>query len=97
MRCGVEWAEGFDRIPEEVDAHGHLGVERVDVEDAAAQGKLARLFAEGFVGVAEIFRQPFGEIAERKFLALAHDDLRLGAGLGGGGAAGDGAWGASDE
>ena len=62
MRRGVERAQRLDRVAEEVDAHGHLRVQRIDVEDAAAQGIFAGLFAQRLVGVAEVFGETLGEI-----------------------------------
>ena len=83
LRRGVERAERFDGVAEEVDAHRHLRVQRVDVEDAPAQGVFAGLLAERFVSVAKVFGEALGKIAERQFLAFADDDLGLGGGLGG--------------
>ena len=61
LRGGVEWSNGFDLVAKEVDAHRHLGIEWVDVEDAAAQGVFAGLFAERFVVVTEIDGEALGE------------------------------------
>ena len=82
LRCGVEGPEGFDRVAEEVDANGHLRVQRIDVEDAAAQGIFAGLFAQRLMGIAEIFGETLGEILQGELLPLADDDLSLGRGLG---------------
>ena len=97
LRRRVERTERFDRIAEEVDAHGHLRVERIDVEDAAAQGIFAGLFTEGLVGVAEVFGESLGEVAQGELLALADDDLGLGGSLGRWRASGDGTGRAGDE
>ena len=97
LRRGVERAERLDDVAEEVDAHGHLRVQGVDVEDAAAERVFTRLLAEGLMGVAEVFGETLGEITEGELLALADDDLRLGRGFGGGRAAGERAGRAGDE
>jgi hypothetical protein len=78
----VERTERLDRVAEEVDTHGHLRVQRIDVEDATAQGIFAGLFAERLVGVAEIFGEALGEVLQGELLALADHDLGLGRGLG---------------
>ena len=82
LRRGVERTERFHGVTEEVDAHGHLRVEGIDVEDAAAQGVFPGLFAEGLVGVAEVFGESLREFAQGQLLALADDDLGLGGGFG---------------
>ena len=97
LRRGVERTERFDRVAEEVNAHGHLRVERIDVKDAATQRIFAGLLAEGFVGVAEISGETFGKILQGEFLALTDDNLRLGGGLGGRRTAGERAGRAGDK
>ena len=97
LRRRVERAERLDDVAEEVDAHGHLRVQRIHVEDAAAQRVFAGLFAEGLVGVAEVFGESLGEVAQSELLALADDDLRLGRGFRRGRAAGERAGRAGDE
>ncbi|MEY4033734.1 MAG: hypothetical protein RL492_928 [Verrucomicrobiota bacterium] len=97
LRRWVEGAEGFDLVAEEVDAHGHLRVERVDVEDAAAQGVFAGLLAERFVVVAELVGQAMREGPQLERVALADDHLRAGGGLGGGRPSCQRARGAGDE
>ncbi len=54
LGVGVEAADGFDLVAEEVDADGavHLGG-GVDVEDAAAEGDLARHLDDVDFGVAD--------------------------------------------
>ena len=61
LRGGVERPNGFNLVAKEVNAHGHLRVQWVDVEDAAAQGVFAGLFAECFVVVTEIHGEALGE------------------------------------
>ena len=52
LRLGVELADGLDLVAEELDAHGAVGLGRVDVEDAAAAGELAGHFDEVHLRVA---------------------------------------------
>ena len=41
LRFGIEFANGFDLVAEELDAHGAVGFGRIDVENAAAARELA--------------------------------------------------------
>ena len=50
---GVELADGFDLVAEEVDADGAVHLGGVDVEDAAAEGDLAGHFDDVDSGVAD--------------------------------------------
>ncbi len=50
---GVELADGLDLIAEEVDADGPVGLGRVDVQDAAADGELAGHLDDVDAGVAD--------------------------------------------
>ena len=50
---GVELADGFDLVAEEVDADGAVHLGRVDVEDAAAEGDLAGHLDHVDPGVAD--------------------------------------------
>ena len=97
LRRGIERSERFDDVAEEIDAHGHLRVQRIDVEDAAAERVFAGLLAEGLVGIAEIFGEALREITQGELLALADDDLGLGRGFGGGRPAGERPGRAGDE
>ena len=56
---GVEFADGFDFVAEELDADGTIGFGRVDVEDAAAARELAGHLDESICGVADA-----GEVRE---------------------------------
>ena len=53
LRFGIELADGFDLVAEELDAHGAVGFGRVDIEDAAAAGELARHLDQVHLGVAD--------------------------------------------
>ena len=62
---GVELADGFDLVAEEVDANGAVHLGGVDVEDAAAQGDLAGHFDDVDFGVAdgeEMFDEHVGHV-----------------------------------
>ncbi len=59
---GVEAADGFDFVAEELDAQGAVGFGRVDVEDAAAAGELAGHFDQVHLRVADA-----GEVAGEDF------------------------------
>ena len=50
---GVEFADGFDLVAEEVDADGAVHLGGVDVEDAAAEGDLAGHLDDVDFGVAD--------------------------------------------
>jgi hypothetical protein len=97
LRRGVEGTERFDRVTKEVDTYGHLRVERIDVQNPAAERVFSRLFAQGFVGVAEISGKTLRKIVQGEFIALADDDLGLGGGFGRGRATGERTGRASDE
>ena len=97
LRRGVKGSEGLDLVAEQVDAHGHLRVQRVDVEDAAAQGVFPGLFTKGFVVVAELAGEALRKGPELERVAFADDHLRPGRRFRGGGSAGQGSWGAGDE
>ena len=53
LGVGVEAADGFDLVAEEVDADGAVHLGGVDVEDAAAEGDLAGHFDDVDFGVAD--------------------------------------------
>ncbi len=62
---GVEFADGFDLVAEEVDADGAVHFWGVDVEDAAAQGELAGHLDDVDAGVAdgeEVVDEHIGEV-----------------------------------
>ena len=53
LRLGIELADGFDLVTEEVDANGAVHLGGVDVEDAAAEGDLAGHFDYVHLRVAD--------------------------------------------
>ncbi len=53
LRFGVELADGFDLVAEEIDADGAVHLGGVDVEDAATEGELAGHFDDVDAGVAD--------------------------------------------
>ena len=53
LGLGVEVADGFDLVAEEVDADGAVDLGGVDVEDAAAEGDLAGHLDYVDAGVAD--------------------------------------------
>jgi hypothetical protein len=53
LRLGIELADGFNFVAEELDADGAVGFGRVDIEDAAAAGELAGHFDEIHLRVAD--------------------------------------------
>ena len=53
LGLGVELADGFDLVAEEVDADGAVHLGGVDVEDAAAEGDLAGHLDDVDLGVAD--------------------------------------------
>ena len=97
MRGRVEGPERFHGIAEEVQPHRHLGVERVDVEDAAAQRVLAGLFAERLVVVAEILGEAPREFTEFQPVALPQDQFGARGGFGRGRGADQGGRRAGDQ
>ena len=53
LRLGIELADGFDLVAEEIDADGAVHLRRVDVEDAAPASELAGHLDDVHLGVAD--------------------------------------------
>ena len=70
LRFGIEFADGFDLVAEEFDAHGAIGLGRVDVEDAAAARELAGHLDEVHLRVADA-GEVVGEHLDVDFFAAA--------------------------
>ncbi len=77
MGFGIEFADGFDLVAEEVDADGAVGFGRVDVENAAATGELAGHFDEVNQGVADTGKV-LGEHADIDFFAALESQRQAG-------------------
>jgi len=97
LRGRIERSERFHVVAEEVDPHRHLRVERVDVQNPAAQGELAGLFAERLMVVAEVLGEPARELAQLQSVPFAHDQLGARGGLGRGRRAHEGRRRAGDQ
>ena len=103
---GVEVADGFDFVAEELDAEGAVGFGRVDVEDAAAAGELAGHFDQVHLRVADAGEVGGEDFDVDLFAALEADGERgvvvaveeaEGGGFDGGDEDGDGAGGEFPE
>ena len=70
LGLGVEFADGFDFVAEELDADGAVGFRRVDVEDSAAARELAGHFHQVHLRVANA-GEVAGEYFEIEFFAAA--------------------------
>ena len=53
LRFGIEFADGFNLIAEEIEAHGAIHLRRIDVENAAAARELARHLDDIHLRVAD--------------------------------------------
>ena len=64
MVSGVEAADGFDFVAKKVDTVGKVGIDGVDVDEAAAYGKLAGLLADGFGVVSQFVAEAVDELLQ---------------------------------
>ena len=71
LRLGIEAADGFDLVAEEVDADGAVHLRRVDVEDAAAKRDLAGHLDDVDAGVADGEQMLDQHVGHVLFAALA--------------------------
>jgi len=69
LRLGVEGADGFDLVAEEVEADGAVGFGGVDVHDAAADGDLAGHLDDIDFGVADAEEMLEEHVGEMLFAA----------------------------
>ncbi len=80
LACRIEGADAFQRIAEEIEAHGLLGAGHENIENTAADGKFAD-FAHGRDAVETVALQPRGDIVHADLIAgfcregEAFDDL----------------------
>lgn len=64
MRLGIELADGFSGVTEELYAKWLLGVGRPDIDDSAADGKLSNIVQRFFADVADPCK-PFNKLVRR--------------------------------
>ena len=79
---GIEAADGFHFVAKELDAHGSLGLGRIDIEDAAAQGVFAGHFDDVGGGVADGV-QVSEQVVDIERFAAAQNACQVGVVLGG--------------
>ena len=75
LRFRIEFADGLDLVAEELDAHGPVGLGRIDVEDSAATRELAGHLDEVHLRVADTGEMG-GEHFDVDFFAAAQQRRR---------------------
>ena len=56
LRVGIKRADGLHLVAEKIEPYGELRSRRINVDHAAAHGKLTGAFAQNFVVIAEIYK-----------------------------------------
>ena len=72
LRSGIECANGFDRVAQQLDAHGLRRLGRKHVDDAAADGVLPRHLAGHVLLVARCGEKADEIFVSNGFVALDH-------------------------
>src|ERR1019366_2328230 len=77
LRLGIEFANSFNFIAEELDTHGAVGLRRIDIENASAPRELTGHLDEVHLRVADA-GQMRGKHFDVDFFAAAHADGEAG-------------------
>ena len=70
LRRRIKLAQRLNFVTEKINTHGRGSIERINVNEAAACGKLSGSLAKRFIEIIEFRRQFFLQLAQRNLLAF---------------------------